>query len=261
MTVGLPAVGLGTHGIAEGAIESALRAGYRLIDTAVSYGNEEQVGAELRASGIERERVQIVTKLAGRDHGFRETFAACRASLRRLGLTYLDLYLIHWPNPHLDRYVDSWRAMIELRELGLVRAIGVSNFTERHLTRLVSETGEAPAVNQIELHPAWRQDGLRSVHAGLGIATMAWSPLGRLATEVPPAVARIAGERGWSPQQVVLGWHAGIGSVPVPRSSHPARQAENLTVHDTLTAHELAAIADLPQERLWDADPESFRDW
>lgn len=257
----LPTIGLGTHGVSPGSVRSAIRAGYRLIDTAPSYGNEQMVGQELRESGVPREEVRVITKVAGRAHGFRETVLGCKESLRNLGLSYVDLYLIHWPNPHLDRYVESWRAMIELRELGLVRSIGVSNFTERHLVRLLNETGVKPVVNQIELHPGWQQHLLRATHDALGITTMAWSPLGTLDDlELHESICELAAQRGWTLAQTVLRWHRSLGVVPIPRSSDPARQIDNLSAQHGVPGIDASAMAFIAQRQLWGADPETFLD-
>ena len=157
---------------------NALDAGYRLLDTALSYGNEAEVGAAVRASELGRDDILVTTKIPGRHHGYDEAFTSVRESLANLGLDRVELVLIHWPLPRIDRYVDTWRALVALREQGLTRSIGVSNFTEAHLRRLIDETGVVPAVNQIELHPYFPQPQLRAVHAELGIVTEAWSPLG-----------------------------------------------------------------------------------
>lgn len=177
----IPALGLGTwpmdDALAEQAVRGALGLGYRLVDTAANYGNERGVGRGIAGSDVPREEVVVTTKLPGRHHGYEETLASFEESRRRLGLDYVDLYLIHWPLPRLDRYVASWRAMIKLREEGLVRSIGVSNFTPEHITRLEKETGVLPSVNQIELHPLFPQPELRAFHADKGIVTESWSPL------------------------------------------------------------------------------------
>ena len=179
----LPAVGFGTYplsgddGIA--AIQSALDTGYRLLDTAVNYGNEGEVGEALRRSGLPRDEVQVTSKLPGRHHAYDDAVASVRGSLDRLGLEYVDLHLIHWPNPSVDKYVEAWRALVDLQKEGLVRSIGVSNFTEEHLTRIIDATGVTPAVNQVELHPRFPQEQMRAVHERLGIRTEAWSPMGK----------------------------------------------------------------------------------
>jgi 2,5-diketo-D-gluconate reductase A len=258
----LPAVGFGTGGLKGSAgvdaLTRALEVGYRLVDSAVNYENEGVVGHAVRQSSVPREEILVTSKLPGRHHGYDEAIATIEESVYRTGLDYLDLYLIHWPNPHVDRYVESWRAMIELRELGLVRSIGVSNFCERHLLRLVDETGERPIVNQVELHPGWRQEYLRATHADLGITTMAWSPFGAALED--PVVRDIAKCNGWTPAETLLRWHASLGVIPMPRSSDPLRQKENLAVRGVLAAEDTMALSTLSQQRLWGGDPETFRD-
>jgi diketogulonate reductase-like aldo/keto reductase len=239
-------------------VRNALDAGYRLLDTALNYGNEAEVGRAVAGSGLLREDVLVTTKLPGRYHGYDTTFTALRESLANLRLDYVDLYLIHWPLPRLDRYVDSWRAMIKLREDGLARSIGVSNFTEAHLRRLIEETGVVPAVNQIEMHPRFPQQELCEVHEQLGIVTQSWSPLGRgtgLLGE--PAAVNVAQAHRVSPAQAILRWHHQLGAVPLPMSSDPGRQRENLDIFSfTLTDAELDAISGLTTgQRLWGQDP------
>ncbi|WP_282203013.1 aldo/keto reductase [Kitasatospora fiedleri] len=262
----LPGVGLGTYPLddeaAERAVAGALETGYRLIDTAVNYGNETGVGRGLARSGVPRPDVVVTTKLPGRHHGYRETLASFEESRRRLGLEYVDLYLIHWPLPRVDRYVDSWRAMIKLRDDGLVRSIGVSNFTAEHLERLHRETGVLPSVNQVELHPLLPQDELRAFHAKLGIRTESWSPLGRGSTLLDdPAVGAVARAHGVTPAQAVLRWHTQLDATPIPKSADPGRQRANLDLFGfELTAEEMARIADRPHERLG-GDPDSHEEF
>lgn len=258
----LPAVGFGTYPLRgeEGrqAVLSALATGYRLIDSAVNYRNEEVVGAAVRESGLPRDQVLVTTKLPGRHHGYDETLASCAESRAALGLDVIDLYLIHWPNPSVDRYVDSWRAMIELQQRGEVRAIGVSNFPEDYLLRLHEETGVMPEVNQVELHPYFPQVELRAFHAQHGIVTESWSPLGRAGSVMDePAVVRAAQAHGVPPAQVVLRWHLELGAVPLPKSADPQRQAQNLDLDFALTPAEVEAITALgrPEGRLFDGDP------
>ncbi|MCX5400684.1 aldo/keto reductase [Streptomyces sp. NBC_00102] len=229
----LPAVGLGTYPLdddgAEKAVAGALGLGYRLVDSAKNYGNERGTGRGIARSGVPREEITVTTKVPGRHHGYEETLASFEESRTALGVEYVDLYLIHWPLPRVDRYVDTWKAMIKLREDGLIRSIGVSNFTPAQLDRLERETGVLPVVNQIELHPLLPQDELREVHAAKGIVTEAWSPLarGREVLEATETVA-IAREHGVTPGQVVLRWHTQLGVVPIPKSADPGRQRENL---------------------------------
>jgi diketogulonate reductase-like aldo/keto reductase len=264
----LPAVGFGTYplrgddGVA--AIESAIRVGYRLLDTAVSYSNESEVGEALRRSGVPREEVRLTSKIPGRSHGYDDAIASTKQSLTRLGVDHLDLHLIHWPNPGVGRYPEAWQALVDLREQGLVRSIGVSNFTEAHLARIIEETGVTPAVNQVEMHPYFDQAELRQVHERLGVRTEAWSPLGKKQAPFtePPVVA--AAERlGVTPGQVILRWHVQLGSLPIPKSGSPQRQRLNLDVFGfELTDDEMAAIAALtrPDGRLFGGDPDTHEE-
>ncbi|MFI8206618.1 aldo/keto reductase [Streptomyces sp. NPDC085937] len=231
----IPALGLGTWPMddaeAERAVTGALQAGYRLIDTAANYRNETGVGRAVAGAGVPREEIVVTTKLPGRHHGYEETLASFEESRARLGLEYVDLYLIHWPLPRVDKYVDSWKAMIKLREDGLVRSIGVSNFTPAHIDRLEKETGVLPSVNQIELHPFFPQEELRAYHADKGVLTESWSPLGRGSQLLDDlAVAAVADAHGVTPAQAVLRWHVQLGALPVPKSSAPERQRANLDV-------------------------------
>ena len=257
----LPAVGLGTWPMsdaeAERAVAEALGLGYRLVDTATNYRNESGVGLGIARGGVPREEIVVTTKLPGRDHGYEETLASFEASRRRLGLEYVDLYLIHWPLPRVDRYVDSWRAMIKLREDGLVRCIGVSNFTPGHIERLEKETGVLPSVNQIELHPLFPQEEMRAFHTAKGIVTESWSPLGRGSDLLDdPALVSIAEDLGVTPGQVVLRWHIQLGAVPIPKSWDPGRQRANLDVFGfELDAGQMRAVADRAHRRLG-GDPE-----
>lgn len=260
----LPAIGFGTYPLrgdaAVTAVLSALDVGYRLLDTAVNYGNEQEVGEAIRRSGLPREEIVVTSKLPGRHHGYDDAVASVHASLQRLGLDHLDLHLIHWPNPSVDRYVEAWRALIDLQAAGLIRSIGVSNFTEAHLRRLVDETGVTPALNQIELHPHFPQVEMRAAHARLGVQTASWSPLGkRRAPFAEPAVAGPAAAYGVEPAQVILRWQVQLDSIPVPKSATPERQRQNLDVFGfTLTDAEMAAITALgrPDGRLFGGDPD-----
>src|SRR4051794_5458944 len=264
----LPAVGFGTYplsgddGIA--AIQSALEVGYRLLDTAVNYENEREVGEALRRSGLPREQVQVTSKLPGRHHAYDDAIASVRGSLERLGLDHLDLHLIHWPNPSVDRYVEAWRALVDLQREGLVRSIGVSNFTEAHLARIIEDSGVTPAVNQIELHPRFPQAEMRAVHERLGIRTEAWSPMGkRNAPLEEEPVTQAASRLGVTPGQVILRWHVQLGSLPIPKSADPERQRQNLDVFGfELTDDEVAAITALgrPDGRLFGGDPDTHEE-
>ena len=259
----IPAIGLGTYGLNDQvgieAIVSGIADGYRLIDTAYNYGNEDVVGEAIRRTDVDRSDLVITTKLPGRHHGFDETLASFEQSRRRLDLDWVDLYLIHWPLPRVDKYVDSWRAMISLREKGLVRSIGVSNFTPAMLTRLIDETSVVPVINQIELHPYFPQAELRAFHDEHDIRTESWSPLGK-GTQLlgEPTITSIAAEHGVTPAQTVLRWHVELEAVPIPKSSDAARRRENLDVFGfSLTTEEVDAISALARGRIRGADPET----
>jgi diketogulonate reductase-like aldo/keto reductase len=262
----IPALGLGTWPMddaeAERAVAAALESGYRLLDTATNYRNETGVGRGVAAAGVPREEILVTTKLPGRHHGYEETLASFEESRARLGLEYVDLYLIHWPLPRVDKYVDSWKAMIKLREDGLVRSIGVSNFTPAHIERLEKETGVLPSVNQIELHPLFPQDELRAFHEGKGVVTESWSPLGRGSDLLDdPAVATAAEAHGVTPGQVILRWHVQLGALPIPKSGDPGRQRTNLDVFGfELSEAEMAAIGDRAHRRLG-GDPETHEEF
>jgi diketogulonate reductase-like aldo/keto reductase len=263
----IPAIGLGTYGLrgADGtaSVVSAIHSGYRLLDTALNYANESEVGDAVRHSGVAREDLVVTTKLPGRHHGFDHTLGSFEESRANLGLDYIDLYLIHWPLPRVDKYLESWQAMIALREDGRVRSIGVSNFTEEQLTRLIDETGVAPAVNQVELHPRFPQAALRRFHEEHGITTQSWSPLARgNAVTAEPAVVSAAEAHGVTPTQVVLRWHVQLGSIPIPKSADAGRQRENLDVFGfELSDAEMAAISALESGRLWDGDPNTHEEF
>lgn len=257
----LPRLGFGTWPLddraARAAVGIALEQGYRLIDSAARYDNERGVGQAIAESELPREEIVVTTKLPGADHGYDAALAAFEESRRRLGVDYVDLYLIHWPLPAIDRYVETWRAFVHLRDEGLVRSIGVSNFTPQQIERIADATGVLPAVNQVELHPAFAQDELRAWHAERGIVVESWRPLGRGELD-DPAIARIAAAHGRTPAQVVLRWHTQVGAVPIPKSATPQRIAENIAVFDfELSDGELAAIAELDRGARLGGDPES----
>ncbi len=260
----LPAVGFGTYplrgedGIA--AMVAALENGYRLIDSAVNYENEREVGEALRRSGLPRDEVRLTTKIPGRHHAHDEAMRSLRDSAAAFGVEQIDLALIHWPNPSQDRYSEAWRALVDAQLDGLVRSIGVSNFTDAHLQRIIEESGVVPAVNQVELHPYFPQVEMRAVHERLGIRTESWSPLGKASapyTEAPVVAA--AETHGVSPAQAILRWHVQLGTVPLPKSATPQRQRANLELFGfELSDEEMAAISALgrPDGRLFGGDPD-----
>lgn len=238
----------------------ALDAGYRLVDTATLYGNEEGVGRAIRHSSVPRDEVFVTTKVWNSDHGHDATLRAFEHSLGLLGLDVLDLYLIHWPTPARDLYIETWQALEKLYADGRVRAIGVSNFTVAHLTRLLAETDVVPAVNQIELHPGFPQEELRALHDAHGIVTEAWSPLGRGHGLLDDdTVARIARAHGRTPAQVVLRWHVQNGFVVIPKSVRPDRIRENAAVFDfALDDDEMAALSAMTQPGRIGPDPDTM---
>jgi 2,5-diketo-D-gluconate reductase A len=237
----------------------ALLAGYRHIDTAAAYGNEAGVGQAVHASGLGREDVFVTTKCANDDQGYEQAKRALRASLERLEMQHVDLYLIHWPVPAHDKYVDTWQAFIELQKEGLARSIGVSNFQPAHLERIIEETGVTPAVNQVELHPRFQQQGLRHEHAELGIATEAWSPLAQGQVLSDPVIEEIAQAHGKTPAQVVIRWHLEIGNIVIPKSVTPERIDENFDVFDfQISRSELDAIDRLDAGERTGPDPDTF---
>ncbi|MFD8600470.1 aldo/keto reductase [Kitasatospora sp. NPDC059646] len=261
--VEMPQLGFGVFQVPDeettAAVASALEAGYRSIDTAAIYGNERGVGKALAASGVPREELFVTTKLWNADQGYDATLRAFDASLAKLGLEQIDLYLIHWPAPARDLYLDSWRAIERLAADGRIRAAGVSNFQPAHLTRLIENGGLVPAVNQVELHPGLQQAELRAFHAAHGITTEAWSPLAQGAVLDDPAITAIAARTGKSPAQVVLRWHLQLGNVVIPKSVTPARIRQNLDVFDfRLTDDEMAAVAATDRDLRTGPHPDRF---
>ncbi|MEU1053854.1 aldo/keto reductase [Streptomyces sp. NPDC005876] len=262
--VEMPQLGFGVWQVpddeAEKAVATALESGYRSIDTAAIYGNEKGTGRAIAAAGVPREDLFVTTKLWNAEQGYDSTLRAFDASLEKLGLEYVDLYLIHWPLPARDRYVDTYKAFERLLADGRARAIGVSNFLPEHLERLAGETSVVPAVNQIELHPHLQQQAAREYHAEHGIATEAWSPLGsgKGILEVPAIVA-IGRKHGRTPAQIVLRWHLQLGNIVIPKSVTPSRIKENIEVFDfRLDDEDLAAISALNEDRRTGPDPASF---
>ncbi|KAB2344430.1 aldo/keto reductase [Actinomadura rudentiformis] len=260
----MPQVGFGVWQVpddeAHAAVTEAFNAGYRSIDTARIYENEEGVGRAIADSGLPREELFITTKLWNTDHARDDALRAFDASLSRLGLDYVDLYLMHWPMPGVDKYVEAWQAMEEIHADGRAKAIGASNFTVETLTRLLEETGTVPAVNQIELHPYLAQKEMRAFHAEHGIATEAWSPLGQGKGLLDdPALTAIAEKHGRSPAQVVLRWHLQSGNIVIPKSVTPARIKENLDVFGfELDAAEMGRIDALDKGKRFGPDPATF---
>ncbi|HEY0694485.1 MAG TPA: aldo/keto reductase [Kribbella sp.] len=260
--VEIPQLGLGVWQVEDEIVFDVVRAafdsGYRHVDTAAIYGNEEGVGRAIAASGLSRDEVFLTTKLWNSDQGYDSTLKAFDASLHRLGLDYVDLYLIHWQSLKRDKYVDTWKAFEQLYADKRVRAIGVSNFHVPALQRLFEETGLRPAVNQIELHPALPQDELRAFNAENDIVTESWSPLAQGGLLSEPTLKRLAEKHGKSPAQVVIRWHLQLGNVVIPKSKTPARIAENIDVFDfTLDNEDMAAIADLETGQRTGGDPDT----
>ncbi|MFV1365287.1 aldo/keto reductase [Mycolicibacterium elephantis] len=259
----IPQVGLGVWQTppedTERAAATALDAGYRHIDTAAAYGNEREVGQAVAKSGLARGDVFVTTKLWNSDQGYDSTLKAFDASMQRLGTDYLDLYLIHWPVPANDAYVDTFKAFAHLRDQGRIRSIGVSNFEPEHLRKLIDATGIVPAVNQIELHPRLQQHELRELHAQLGIATEAWSPLGQGSLLTNPAVTAVAEAHGKTSAQVLIRWHIQLGNIVIPKSVTPARIVSNFDVFDfELSEQDMASVSSLGDGTRLGPDPRTF---
>jgi 2,5-diketo-D-gluconate reductase A len=265
----LPAIGLGTYNLrgipgAE-AMADALQQGYRLLDSAVNYENEGAVGKAVRMSGVPREEIRVTSKLPGRHHKKPNVIWTIEESLLRTGLDYLDLYLIHWPNPSQQLFVEAWEGMVEARERGLIRSIGVSNFLPEHLDQLIAKTGVTPAVNQVELHPYFNQAEQRTADRARGILTEAWTPIGKgTALFAEPVIVELSRKHGRTPAQVVLRWHLQQGVLPIPKSADPGRRQQNLAVTDfALDDADMAAIGTLNKAngRLFDGDPRTHEEF
>ncbi|MDJ0346781.1 aldo/keto reductase [Streptomyces sp. H10-C2] len=261
--VKIPQLGFGVFQVPEDetarTVSHALEAGYRSIDTAAAYGNEAGVGRAIAESGLPREDLFITTKLWNDDQGYDATLSAFDTSTGKLGLDYVDLYLIHWPTPARDRYLDTWRAFEKLQAEGRIRAIGVSNFQPAHLQRLLDESGTTPAVNQIELHPQLQQAELRAFHAQHGIATEAWSPLAQGGVLDHPTVTSLAEQRGKSAAQVILRWHLQLTNIVIPKSVTPERIRQNIDIFDfQLTEDDMNAISELDEGKRTGPDPDTF---
>ena len=261
--VEIPQLGFGVFQvppeITQKVVEEALASGYRHIDTAAVYGNEEGVGAAIAATGIPREEIFVTTKLWNSEQGFDSTLRAFEASLEKLRLEQVDLYLIHWPTPAKDRYLDTWRAFERLRGEGGTRSIGVSNFRLEELERLRSEAELQPSVNQIELHPRLQQAELRAWHAEHGVATEAWSPLAQGEVLSEQAILAVAENHGRTPAQAILRWHLQLGNIVFPKSVTPERIRENIEVFDfELEPDEMEALAPLDAGQRVGPDPATF---
>ena len=259
----IPAVGFGVFKIpptdTEQAVGTALRAGYRHIDTAAMYGNERETGRAVAESGVPRDELYLVTKLWNADQGYDGTLAAFDASMQRLGIDYLDLYLVHLPVPGLNKFVDTFKAFAHLRDQGRIRSIGVSNFEPEHLDVLIDATGIVPAVNQVELHPRLPQTELREAHARLGVATEAWGPLGRGSLLTHPTITVVAEGCGRTPAQVLIRWHIQLGNIVIPKSVNPKRIASNFDVFDfELSNNDMASISSLDDGNRLGPNPRTF---
>lgn len=259
----IPQVGLGVWQTppedTQRAVGNALDAGYRHIDTAAAYENEREVGQAVADSGVPREDVFLTTKLWNADQGYDSTLKAFDASVAKLGVDYLDLYLIHWPMPSKNTFVETFKAFAHLRDQGRVRSIGVSNFEPEHLRLLVDATGIVPTVNQVELHPLLQQQELREVHAQLGIATEAWSPLGQGSLLSNPTVTAVAEAHGKTAAQALIRWHIQLGNIVIPKSVTPERIVSNFDVFDfELSEQDMASISSLGDGTRLGPDPRTF---
>ncbi|MTW87075.1 aldo/keto reductase [Virgibacillus dakarensis] len=267
--VTLPVIGFGTYKLngneGANAITSAIDAGYRLIDTAYNYENEGTVGEAVRRSSVPREELRITSKLPGRYHAYDKAVTTIQESLYRANLDYYDLYLIHWPNPEQNNYVEAWQALIDAKKWGLIRSIGVCNFLPEHIERLEKETGTKPSINQIELHPFFNQEQQRIWHEENNIITESWSPLARAnAVLQNETIGRIASYHNKTISQIILRWHYQLGAIPIPKSSSPERQLENISIFDfSLNETEMNAIAALtrPDGRINNQDPATYEEF
>ncbi|MHA6260794.1 aldo/keto reductase [Sporosarcina sp. CAU 1771] len=265
----IPAIGFGTYSLngneGANAITSAIDVGYRLIDSAYNYENEGTVGEAIRRSSIPREQLRITSKLPGRYQAYDKAVTTIQESLYRANLDYYDLYLIHWPNPKQDTYVEAWQALIDAKKFGLVRSIGVCNFLPEHLERLEKETGVKPSLNQIELHPNFNQEEQRKWHEENNIYTQSWSPIGRAGDILNnEAIQMIGNEHNKTISQVILRWHYQLGAIAIPKSSSRARQLENLSIFDfTLSEVEMNVISALSRAdgRIQDQDPAVYEEF
>ncbi|MGY0693727.1 aldo/keto reductase [Virgibacillus sp. FSP13] len=267
--VTLPVIGLGTYRLngnaGANAINSAIDLGYRLIDTAYNYENEGTVGEAVRRSSVTRENLKITSKLPGRYQTYDKAVTAIQESLFRAGLHYYDLYLIHWPNPMQDNYVEAWQALIDAKKWGLIRSIGVCNFLPEHMERLEKETGVIPSINQIELHPFFNQEQQRKWHDEHNVKTESWSPLARANKVLQnETINKIANHHHKTISQIILRWHYQLRAISIPKSASPERQLENISIFDfSLNETEMSAISELthPDGRTNDQDPATYEEF
>ncbi|MDY0394624.1 aldo/keto reductase [Virgibacillus halophilus] len=265
----VPAIGFGTYNLngneGAAAVQNAIEAGYRLIDSAYNYENEGTVGEGIRRSSVPREKLRITSKLPGRYHAYDQAVTTIQESLYRANLDYYDLYLIHWPNPKQNKYVEAWQALIDAKKWGLIRSIGVCNFLPEHITRLEKETGIKPSINQIELHPFFNQEALRKWHETHDIQTESWSPLIRASDNLQhDTLQKIARNHHKTISQVVLRWHYQLGAIAIPKSASPARQRENISIFDfSLDDEEMKQISELsrPDGRIKHQDPAVYEEF
>ncbi|MCM3799072.1 aldo/keto reductase [Caldibacillus thermoamylovorans] len=265
----LPVIGLGTYklkgSMGVNAITNAINIGYRLIDSAYNYENEGTVGEAVRRSSVPRQDLLITSKLPGRYQSYELAITAIQESLYRAHLDYYDLYLIHWPNPKQDKYVEAWQALIDAKKWGFIRSIGVCNFLPEHLERLEKETGVKPSINQIELHPFFNQEQQRKYHQEHHIITESWSPLGRAnAVLENETIKEIANRHQKTVSQIILRWHYQLGAISIPKSASPERQLENFSIFDfSLNESEMQMINGLtrPDGRLQNQDPAIYEEF
>ncbi|SYW12570.1 2,5-diketo-D-gluconic acid reductase B [Oenococcus oeni] len=265
----LPAIGLGTYLVRGGQgvdqILSAIEDGYRLIDTSTNYDSEGAVGEAIRRSGIPRSEFIVTSKLPGKYHHYQDAMMMIQESIFRMGIDYLDLYLIHWPLPKRDHYVEAWKALVDAQKLGLIRSIGVSNFLPEHLDRIINESGVTPAVNQIEVHPYWVQEDMLAANKSRGIVSEAWSPLGRGSAALKEDIIKsLADKYGKNTGQIILRWHTQRGIIPLPKSSSLIHQRSNIDIFDfSLTSSEIEQINALNRSdgRVDGQDPNTYEEF
>ncbi|AVI93987.1 aldo/keto reductase [Oenococcus oeni] len=265
----LPAIGLGTYLVRGGQgvdqILSAIEDGYRLIDTSTNYDSEGAVGEAIRRSGIPRSEFIVTSKLPGKYHHYQDALMMIQESIFRMGIDYLDLYLIHWPLPKRDHYVEAWKALVDAQKLGLIRSIGVSNFLPEHLDRIINESGVTPAVNQIEVHPYWVQEDMLAANKSRGIVSEAWSPLGRGSAALKEDIIKnLADKYGKNTGQIILRWHTQRGIIPLPKSSSLIHQRSNIDIFDfSLTSSEIEQINALNRSdgRVDGQDPNTYEEF